>query len=189
MSSNLNRTLQFKKSAASSRRGVVAAQNQKAADIGAEVLRNGGNAIDAAVATSFALGVLEPWMSGIGGIGYLQVWDAKKKKAHVINFSAVSAAKLDPADYPLQGDFLAQAKRKGGVPGIPWQWALGWHSFIHAAGVMLITGTVAAGLVELVAHAAIDYNKCQGRYGFSVDQTLHVLTKVVIVAGHTGGYL
>lgn len=103
MSSNLNRTLQFKKSAASSRRGVVAAQNQKAADIGAEVLRNGGNAIDAAVATSFALGVLEPWMSGIGGIGYMQIWDAKKKKAHVINFSAVSAAKLDPADYPLAG--------------------------------------------------------------------------------------
>lgn len=103
MSSNLNRTLQFRKSAASSRRGVVAAQNQKAADIGAEVLRNGGNAIDAAVATSFALGVLEPWMSGIGGIGYMQIWDAKKKKAHVINFSAVSPAKLDPADYPLQG--------------------------------------------------------------------------------------
>lgn len=103
MSSNLNRTLQFKKSAASSRRGVVAAQNQKAADIGAEVLRSGGNAIDAAVATSFALGVLEPWMSGIGGIGYMQIWDAKKKKAHVINFSAISAAKLDPADYPLQG--------------------------------------------------------------------------------------
>ncbi|MFN3401601.1 MAG: gamma-glutamyltransferase, partial [Ferrovibrio sp.] len=103
MSSNLNRTLQFKKSAASSRRGVVAAQNQKAADIGAEVLRSGGNAIDAAVATSFALGVLEPWMSGIGGIGYMQIWDAKKKKAHVINFSAVSASKLDPADYPLQG--------------------------------------------------------------------------------------
>lgn len=103
MSSNLNRSLQFRKSAASSRRGVVAAQNQKAADIGAEVLRNGGNAIDAAVATSFALGVLEPWMSGIGGIGYMQIWDAKKKKAHVINFSAVSAAKLDPADYPLQG--------------------------------------------------------------------------------------
>lgn len=103
MSSNLNRTLQFKKAAASSRRGVVAAQNQKAADIGAEVLRKGGNAIDAAVATSFALGVLEPWMSGIGGIGYMQIWDAKKKKAHVINFSAISAAKLDPADYPLQG--------------------------------------------------------------------------------------
>lgn len=103
MSSNLNRTLQFRKTAASSRRGVVAAQNQAAADVGAAILRSGGNAIDAAVATSFALGVLEPWMSGIGGIGYMQIWDAKKKKAHVIDFSAISAAKLDPADYPLQG--------------------------------------------------------------------------------------
>lgn len=103
MSSNLNRTLQFRKQAASSRRGVVAAQNQKAADVGASVLRSGGNAIDAAVATSFALGVLEPWMSGIGGIGYMQIWDAKKKKAHVIDFSAISAATLDPADYPLLG--------------------------------------------------------------------------------------
>jgi len=103
MSSNLNRTLQFRKSGATGRRGVVAAQNQKAADIGAEVLRKGGNAIDAAVATSFALGVLEPWMSGIGGIGYMQIWDAKKKTAHVIDFGAVSAAKLDPADYPLAG--------------------------------------------------------------------------------------
>ncbi|MEK9969652.1 MAG: gamma-glutamyltransferase, partial [Ferrovibrio sp.] len=103
MSSNLNRTLHFRKSGASSRRGVVAAQNQTAADIGAQVLRTGGNAIDAAVATSFALGVLEPWMSGIGGIGYMQVWDAKQKKAHVLDFSAVSAAKLDPADYPLVG--------------------------------------------------------------------------------------
>jgi gamma-glutamyltranspeptidase/glutathione hydrolase len=103
MSSNLNRTLQFRKSAASGKRGVVSAQNQKAADVGAEVLRQGGNAIDAAVATSFALGVLEPWMSGVGGIGYMQIWDAKKKQGHVIDFSAVSAAKLDPADYPLVG--------------------------------------------------------------------------------------
>jgi gamma-glutamyltranspeptidase/glutathione hydrolase len=103
MSSNLNRTLQFRKSVASGRRGVVAAQNQKAADIGADVLRKGGNAVDAAVATSFALGVLEPWMSGIGGIGYMQIWDARRKKAHVIDFGAISAAKLDPADYPLLG--------------------------------------------------------------------------------------
>lgn len=103
MSSNLNRSLQFRKSAASSRRGVVAAQNQTAADVGAAVLRSGGNAIDAAVATSFALGVLEPWMSGIGGIGYMQIYDAKTKKAQVIDFGAISASKLDPADYPLQG--------------------------------------------------------------------------------------
>lgn len=101
MSSNLNRTLQFRKSAASSRRGVVVAQNQAAADAGAAVLRAGGNAIDAAVATSFAVSVLEPWMSGIGGGGYMQIYCARTKQAHVIDFGMISAAGLDPTDYPL----------------------------------------------------------------------------------------
>ncbi|WP_341703773.1 gamma-glutamyltransferase [Ferrovibrio sp.] len=101
MSQNLSRALRFTKEAVRSANGVVAAQNQKAADIGAGVLRAGGNAVDAAVATAFALGVLEPWMSGIGGGGFMQIWDARKKQGHVIDFGMISAAALDPAAYPL----------------------------------------------------------------------------------------
>jgi hypothetical protein len=93
------------------------------------------------------------------------------------------------ADYPLQGDFLATAKRRGGIPGIPWQWALFFHAYIHAVGVMLVTQNIYAGLVELVVHATIDYNKCEGRFGFSMDQTLHVATKVVILAALAKGLL
>src|SRR6516165_568404 len=52
-------------------KGVVVAQNCRAAEVGAEVLRSGGNAIDAAVATGMAIGALEPWMSGIGGVGFM----------------------------------------------------------------------------------------------------------------------
>ena len=48
-----------------SKKGVVAAQNTKAARAGADVLAAGGNAMDAAIATSFALGAVEPWMSGL----------------------------------------------------------------------------------------------------------------------------
>jgi len=103
MSQNLSRELRYSKAAVRSKHGVVAAQNQKAADIGAEVLRAGGNAIDAAVAVSFSLGVLEPWMSGIGGGGFMVVYDAAKKTSHVIDYGMISASGLNPADYPLTG--------------------------------------------------------------------------------------
>ena len=49
------------------RGGVVVSQHYLAAQAGARVLEQGGNAIDAAIATGFALGAVEPWMSGIGG--------------------------------------------------------------------------------------------------------------------------
>jgi gamma-glutamyltranspeptidase/glutathione hydrolase len=103
MSQNLSRQLRYVKQPVRSKGGAVAAQNQKAADVGAGVLAAGGNAIDAAIATAFALAPLEPWMSGVGGIGFMMVWDAKKRRAHTIDFGAISARALDPSDYPLTG--------------------------------------------------------------------------------------
>ena len=52
-----------------SKGGIVAAQSRKAAEVGAAVLAAGGDCVDAVIATTFALGVLEPWMSGVGGGG------------------------------------------------------------------------------------------------------------------------
>jgi gamma-glutamyltranspeptidase/glutathione hydrolase len=103
MSSNLSRQLRFVKDPVVSGGGAIAAQNQKAADIGAGVLAAGGNAVDAALATAFALAALEPWMSGLGGVGHMLVFDARQKRVHAIDFGAISARRLDPADYPLSG--------------------------------------------------------------------------------------
>jgi len=102
MSESLTRQLKFTKHAVRGK-GVVVAQNVKAAEVGAAILRKGGNAIDAAVATGMAIGTVEPWMSGIGGIGFMTVWSAKEGRAWTVDYGPVSARKLDPAVYKIVG--------------------------------------------------------------------------------------
>ena len=89
------------KHAVRSRKGVVAAQNRKAAAVGAEVLADGGNAMDAAIATSLALGATEPWMSGLGGGGVLIHRDGETGKTTAIDFGMIAPKALDPTRYPL----------------------------------------------------------------------------------------
>ena len=73
---NFSASLRVTKAALRTGQGVVAAQHRRAAEVGAKVLAGGGDAVDAAIATSFALGVLEPWMSGIGGGGAMVLYRA-----------------------------------------------------------------------------------------------------------------
>ncbi|MBM3649712.1 MAG: gamma-glutamyltransferase [Alphaproteobacteria bacterium] len=84
-------------------KGVVVAQNWRAAQAGAEILRKGGNAIDAAVATGLAIGPLEPWMSGIGGVGFMTIWSAKEQRAWTVDYGPISAKKLDSSNYRIVG--------------------------------------------------------------------------------------
>ncbi|MBI3043239.1 MAG: gamma-glutamyltransferase [Betaproteobacteria bacterium] len=88
---------------ARSRGGIVATQNRVAGEAGARVLAAGGNAVDAAVATGFALAAVEPWNSGLGGIGFMLVYSARKGRVSVVDFGPVSPRGLDPAAYPLTG--------------------------------------------------------------------------------------
>ena len=68
-----NKSWQISKPALHSRQGIVASQSRVAAQVGADIMAQGGNAVDAAIATSFALGAAEPWMSGMGGGGFMIV--------------------------------------------------------------------------------------------------------------------
>lgn len=108
---------QISKPLTRSSRGVVAAQNWRAARVGAEILEAGGNAVDAAVATACALAVAEPWMSGLGGCGYMVVYGAAAQAVQVVDFGTIAPRALDPEAYPLRSEASADGDLFG-WPGV-----------------------------------------------------------------------
>ncbi len=69
-----------------SKRGMVVSAHPLASQAGLEMLRKGGNAVDAAVATTFAISVVEPFSAGIGGGGFLLLYQAKKGEMKALDF-------------------------------------------------------------------------------------------------------
>lgn len=91
------------------KQGVVTSANGLASDAGLVMLKAGGNAVDAAVATAFALGVVEPQMSGLGGSGAAMVWLEREDRPLYLDFYAAQPAdswrgRTEPArTSPTQG--------------------------------------------------------------------------------------
>ena len=81
------------------RRGAVAANHPLAAQAGLMALRAGGNAVDAAVATTLALSVVEPMMSGLGGDGFYHLFEAKTGRAVVFNGTGPAPRAATPERY------------------------------------------------------------------------------------------
>ncbi len=76
------------------RHGMVATSHPLATQVGLDVLKRGGTAVDAAIAANAALGLMEPTGNGIGGDLFAIVWDAKTKKLHGYNGSGRSPKAL-----------------------------------------------------------------------------------------------
>ncbi|MEV8542052.1 gamma-glutamyltransferase [Streptomyces sp. NPDC051572] len=111
--------------------GAVASVDADATAAGIEVLKKGGNAVDAAVATAAALGVTEPYSSGIGGGGYFVYYDAKSRTVHTIDGRETAPLTADSNLFVENGKALAfnDAVSSGlsvGTPGTAatWQTAL-----------------------------------------------------------------
>jgi len=106
------------------KRQMVVAANPLAAEAGLAILRKGGSAVDAAIATQMVLNVVEPQSSGIGGGAFLLTWDAASKT--LLNFdgreTAPAAATpdlfLDAAGKPLKRKEAIESGRSVGVPGV-----------------------------------------------------------------------
>ena len=78
-----------------SQNGMVATSHPLATQIGIDILKQGGNAIDAAIAANAALGLMEPTGSGIGGDLFAIIWSAKDKKLYGLNASGRSPESLN----------------------------------------------------------------------------------------------
>ncbi|MEU0006715.1 gamma-glutamyltransferase [Streptomyces sp. NPDC006314] len=111
--------------------GAVASVDADASAAGIEVLRHGGNAVDAAVATAAALGVTEPYSAGVGGGGYFVYYDARSRTVHTIDGRETAPLSADSDLFTENGKPLAFADAVSsglsvGTPGTPatWQTAL-----------------------------------------------------------------
>lgn len=108
---------------AEGKNGVVAAANPEASKIGVEIMKKGGNAVDAAVATAFAISVFEPNASGIGGGGFMLIRMAKTGKTVVIDYREKAPAKATPDMFVLDengkvvNDEITVGGKASGVPG------------------------------------------------------------------------
>ena len=82
-------------------RGMVVAEHPLGAEVGAGILQRGGNAIDAAVATAFAMPVVEPFMSTLAGGGTMLVHMARRDETVCVDFNVEAPAAAHEASYEL----------------------------------------------------------------------------------------
>jgi len=108
--------------------GAVASVDADATAVGIDVLRRGGNAADAAVAAAAALGVTEPYSSGIGGGGFFVYYDARSRRVSTIDGREAAPATFTPTVFtnpdgtPLTFATVVSSGLSVGVPGTPAVW-------------------------------------------------------------------
>lgn len=142
----------------------VAAAHPLAAQAGAEVLLRGGNAIDAAAAVQFALNVVEPQMSGMGGGGFLVYYDAGDDTVHMWDGREVAPEAADAEMFlDGQGEPMAfrDAQVSGKAVGVPgtlalWDEALGEFGSMGLSEVVQPAVSLADDGFEVYGHLA-DY--------------------------------
>jgi gamma-glutamyltranspeptidase/glutathione hydrolase len=119
--------------------GVVAADHPAASEAGAEILRQGGNVVDAAVATSFALSVVRPESCGIGGGGFMVIWNAEQQSAVALDYR-------ERAPERAQRDMYVAADNAAGDGGLSRTGAL----------AIAVPGNVAGLCQALEAYGTLD---------------------------------
>jgi len=101
--------------------GLVVSDSSLATKAGMEILERGGNAVDAAIATAFALSVVDQASSGLGGGGFMVIYDAKERRAHALDFREAAPQGARKELYMKDGKPVSSLSLTGGlavaVPG------------------------------------------------------------------------
>jgi gamma-glutamyltranspeptidase / glutathione hydrolase len=152
-------------------RGMVASQNELASKIGADAIRDGGNAIDAAVATAFALAVVHPTAGNIGGGGFL-VYRPSAGAPVTYDFREAAPAKASATMFMKDGQYSAEVHHNSylavGVPGtvaglhLAWkeQGKLPWKRLVEPAVALARDGfPVSEGLAHSLKSALHSFEK------------------------------
>lgn len=137
--------------------GMVAASQPLAAQVGLEILKAGGNAVDAAVAVNAVLGLVEPHMNGVGGDLFAIVWDAKSEQLYGLNATGRAPYEISRETLVRQG--IDRMPSNG-----PLTWTVpgavdGWHELLNRFGTMSLSD---------VLTPAIEY----ARSGFPVSEII-----------------
>ena len=109
--------------------GMVASAHPLASQAGVRIMQAGGNAIDAAIAAAAALGVVEPAMSGVGGDGFILIFDAATRRPYGVNATGPAPARATRERYLARGGIPMRGMLSVSVPGLVDGWLLAQRRF------------------------------------------------------------
>ena len=112
------------------RRGMVSSANPISSLAGLRILMQGGNAVDAAVATAAALNVAEPYMSGIGGVGYMHIYSARDREHKIVDYVGLTPATTNISDFDQEN------KNEGPMSALVPGACGGWFEALRRFGTM-----------------------------------------------------
>lgn len=140
--------------------GIVSSSDPLASQAGVEVLMNGGNAVDAAVAVAAAIGVTSPAAGGIFGVGYAVIYSAEDDKVYVADFNGETPMAVTPETFTVDGWSLGSGPNSITVPGS----AKGWAEMVDRFGNLTLAESLAPAIrlagegYPLTASAASGFN-------------------------------
>jgi len=148
---------------ASGRRGMVSAPHRLASEAGVAALRDGGNALDAAVAAVATIAVVYPHMNGIGGDSFWLIYDAAHRRLVGLNAAGRSAAGVDPDWY--RSKFADSIAPRGGpaaltVPGTVSGW---WSTHVYSRETLGSPMRWPALLERAISHARDGFAVSEGQ--------------------------